>query len=249
MPVSQWLVEAIVPQPGHRVLELAAGPGDTGFLAAELIAPGGTLISTDGSEQMVEVAKARAAELGVANVEFKVLNAEWIDLPTASLDGVLCRWGYMLLADPGAALRETRRVLRPGGRVALAAWAGSEENPWASAMTVVLADQGLVGDPEPGTPDMFSWSDPAVIVRELEDAGFAEPRAEAVGFTFAFESFETAWTFRTEMSPGFSGLVAELNERQLEALREGAREALVPFEDGSGGYEFAARTNVATAEA
>src|ERR671921_367551 len=63
-PVSAWLVEAIAPQPGHRVLELAAGPGDTGLLAAELIAPGGTLISTDVVEEMVEQARARAAELG-----------------------------------------------------------------------------------------------------------------------------------------------------------------------------------------
>src|SRR5690349_5100767 len=96
-PVSAWLVDAIDPQPGHRVLELAAGPGDTGLLAAELIAPGGTLISSDAVEEMVALARARAAELGIDNVEFRTIDAEWIDLPTASLDGVLARWGYMLL--------------------------------------------------------------------------------------------------------------------------------------------------------
>src|SRR5206468_183360 len=92
MPVSVWMIEHLGLQPGQRVLELAAGPGDTGFLAAELIAPGGALISSDASSAMLDVARARAEALGIANAEFKQLELEWIDLPTASVDAVLCRW-------------------------------------------------------------------------------------------------------------------------------------------------------------
>ena len=84
----------------------AAGPADTGLLAAELIEPGGTLISSDVVDEMVGQARARAAELGITNVEFRTIDAEWIDLPTADLDGVLGRWAYMLFADPATALRE-----------------------------------------------------------------------------------------------------------------------------------------------
>src|SRR5918912_1671721 len=68
-PVSQWMVEAINPQPGQRILELAAGPGDTGLLAAELVRPHGTVVITDAVEPMLEVARARAAELQITNVE------------------------------------------------------------------------------------------------------------------------------------------------------------------------------------
>src|SRR3954453_20031618 len=99
-PVSRWLVDHLDLQPGHTVLELAAGTGDTGFLAAELVRPGGRLISTDGAEAMVAAAERRAAELGLDNIEHRTMEAEWIDLETASVDAVLCRWGYMLLADP-----------------------------------------------------------------------------------------------------------------------------------------------------
>jgi len=76
MPVSAWLVDAINPQPGQTVLELAAGPGITGFLAAELITPGGRLISSDFAEPMLEVARLRATQLGLDNVEFRVVDAE-----------------------------------------------------------------------------------------------------------------------------------------------------------------------------
>ena len=143
--VSRWLLEAIAPQPGQTVLELAAGPGDTGLMAAGLVAPDGKVIVTDFAEEMVAIARARAAELGLANVEVRQMEAEWIDLPAASVDGVLCRWGYMLLADPEAALRETRRVLRPGGRVALAVWDAPAHNPW-------LARRGPRGGPRGPLP-------------------------------------------------------------------------------------------------
>lgn len=132
MPVSVWMVEHAQLQPGETVLELGAGPGDTGFMASERVVPGGRLISSDGSEQMLAVARERAAEQGIENVEFKQLQLEWIDMETASVDVIICRWALMLLVDPAAALRECRRVLRPGGRLVVAVWDMPAENPWAT---------------------------------------------------------------------------------------------------------------------
>src|SRR3954447_6556812 len=168
MPVTTAMLEAARLQPGHAVLELAAGTGDVGYLAYELIQPGGTLIISDFSPEMLNVAQQRAEELGIRGVRFKQIDAESIDIEAASLDAVLCRWGFMLMADPGAALRETRRVLRPGGRVALAAWAAREDNMWSSVVGQVLRPRGLMADVAPGTPHQFAWAREGLIREELE---------------------------------------------------------------------------------
>jgi ubiquinone/menaquinone biosynthesis C-methylase UbiE len=128
-PVSEWMVRRLDPQPGDTVLELAAGVADTGLMAARLVGQSGRVIVTDFTSEMVAAARRRAEELGVQNAQFRALDAERMDLETNSVDGVLCRWAYMLMIDPAAAFAETRRVLRPGGRLAFSVWAPRERNP------------------------------------------------------------------------------------------------------------------------
>ncbi len=127
--LSERMVELLEPAPGERVLELAAGPGETGFRALPLIQPDGQLLSTDVAPEMVEVARRRASELGLANVHFAVENAAALSLPDDSADAVLCRFGLMLVPEMDRAAAEIARVLRPAGRAVLAVWASSRLNP------------------------------------------------------------------------------------------------------------------------
>ena len=113
--VRGWLIRELAPRSGETVLELGVGTGETGFEVAALLGDDGRLISTGLSPDMVEVARRRGTELGLANVDYRVLDAERIGLDTGAVDGVLCQSTYMLVADPSVALAETRRVLRPGG--------------------------------------------------------------------------------------------------------------------------------------
>jgi len=248
-PVIAWLVDALALSPGQTVLELACGPGETGLRAAERVRPGGRLIATDAAEPMVELVRNRAQQLGLDDVEARVMDAEWIDLPTASVDAVVCRWGYMLVADPGAALRETRRVLRPGGRVSLAAWAEAPRNPWSSVIGAELAARGLMERPEPGAPGQFAWADPEVIRDHLEGAGFVDPEVEALEFTLTYPDLDTWWDVQLDLGPGLADTVRGMTPAERDDLRDALDAKLAPFVRADGSVELPAATNVAAADA
>jgi ubiquinone/menaquinone biosynthesis C-methylase UbiE len=102
---TEQMVAALSPKPGETILELASGAGVGGFAAAAVMGGEGRLIMTDFAEHMVDAMRRRGADLGFDNIEYRVMDAEQMDLGDDSVDGVLCRWGYMLMADPAAALR------------------------------------------------------------------------------------------------------------------------------------------------
>jgi SAM-dependent methyltransferase len=249
MPVSAWMVDAIVPQPGHTILDLAAGLGDTGFLAAELIQPGGTLICSDFAPEMLSAAQRRAEALGIRNVRFRQIDAEGIDQPAASLDGVLCRWAYMLMADPEAAVRETRRVLRPGARVALAVWTGAEDNPWAALPSDQLVARGLLEDDDPTQPGRWAWAPEGVIAEQLEAVGFVEHEVVALDFTMRYPSVEAWWETTAAMSARFAGAAATLDAAATAELEAALREQAAAWTADDGSLAMPARTWVAAATA
>ena len=243
-PVSHWMIDAVDPQPGQRVLELAAGLGETGFLAAEMVAPVGGVITSDQADAMLDGARRRAGELSLTNVEFQVLNAEWIDLPVASVDIVLCRWGYMLMADPAAALLETRRVLRPEGHVALAVWDSIEHNPWALLPATELLQRGLGEPPQPGAPGPFALGEKQRVRDLLEQAGFAEVWVERLDLTQRAASFEELWETTLDIARAFHDAVLARPEHEIAEIRASLAARFEPYTASDGSLEIPMRTLV-----
>jgi ubiquinone/menaquinone biosynthesis C-methylase UbiE len=236
-PVREWLIGKLAPQPRQTVLELGAGTGETGFEAAALLGEDGRLVSSDFSSEMVEVARRRGAQLGLGNVDYLVIDAERIELDSGSVDGVLCQSTYMLAADPAAALAETRRVLRPGGRLALSVWGAPERNPWASIGGMILIQRGHLPPPEPGVPGVFSMASAERARALLDGAGFTSVRTEEVPVRFAFRALEDYEQWVIDVAGQFAMVLRALPEDEREVLRERLREAFVPFAT-NGGYEL-----------
>lgn len=236
-PVTERLLERLAPAPGQSLLDLAAGTGVVGFAAAALVGHGGRVIVSDFSEAMVEAAERHAAELGLENVECRVLDAERLDLPDEAVDGVLCRWGYMLMANPAAALAETRRVLRRGGRLACAVFAEPEKNPWAALPSRVLQERGHMPPAEAGVPGILALANRDHLRRLFAGAGFSDPQIEEVAFTWRFADADDYFGFLTDAAGAIAMVLDRLAEDELGNVREQIAERVASF-DGASGIEL-----------
>jgi len=233
-PVREWLLRELAPEPGETILDLAAGPGETGFAAADRVGKTGRVISSDWSPAMVEVGRRRAAALGVRNAEHRVLDAEHLDLPDACVDGAICRFGFMLMPDPGQALRETRRVLRPGGRLVFAVWRDGERNPWVAVPTRIFARRALVPPPEPGAPGMFALASHERIGELLGNADFASWRIEDVAVRFTAENLDRYIADARETGGVFAHVWEAASDDERAELTAELEAAFVPYEvDGA----------------
>jgi SAM-dependent methyltransferase len=226
-PVSHALLAALAPGPEDVILELAGG---TGELAAALAPRVAQVIYTDFSPAMVDAARRR----GIPGVEHRVLDMQDIDLPDASVDGVLCRYGYMLVPDPARALRETRRVLRPGGRLVLATWAVAKQNPWATRYGPVLIERGLMEPPPPGEPGQFALGEPEQIASLVYASGFADVQVEEVPLEFRFSGWEDYRRVVTSLAASLRETLAGLDEAMRAEVDEATRARFEPFATESG---------------
>jgi ubiquinone/menaquinone biosynthesis C-methylase UbiE len=245
--VTDWLVDRSQPQPGQTFLDIATGPGDTGFAVAERVGPGGRVIATDFAPDMLDVARRLGEARGVENVDYRVLDAQRMDLEDDSVDGVVCRWGYMLMADPAAALRETRRVLRTGGPLAFAVWATPERNPWAAVPAMTLIQRGHMPPPEPGAPGIFAMGDPDRIRELVTGAGFGAPDLEEVAFEFHYPDADDVWDAIIRLAGPLAEAVAALPAEEQEATRAAILENTEQFRNDDGSYREPAATWVVLA--
>lgn len=236
-PVRDWMVAELAVRAGDTVLELAAGAGDTGFDAAEIVGEHGHVILTDVSPDMVAVARRRGAERGLGNVQYRVMDAECIELDTDSVDGVLCRFGYMLMADPAAALAQTRRVLRPGGRLALVVWGAPERNPWISILARTLVEGGYAPPPDPAGPNPFSMADEEGTRALLAGAGFTAVRTEEVPVRFTFGTVEEYVRYATDTGGPAAIVLRSLSGDERGTVTSQLERAFTAFAAG-GGYEI-----------
>jgi SAM-dependent methyltransferase len=235
-PVTEWVVTTADPQPGQVWLDVAAGPGDLGFQLAERVGADGRVLSTDFAPAMLDVARGFGAARGLTNVEYRVIDAERMELADDSVDGVACRFGFMLMADPGAALGESRRVLRSGGTLTFAVWAPPDRNLWAAVPAMTLVQRGHMPPPEPGGPSMFAMADPNRIGELVTGAGFDEPTVEEIAFDFRYSDFDDVWDALVRLAGPLARAVNALPDDERRATRDAIQAGLEPYRGDGGAY-------------
>lgn len=245
-PVRDVLVDRLDAGADDVVLELAAGTGGLGRRLADGVRE---VRCTDVAPGMVAAAAGRAEEAGLGNVRFEVVDA--LDLPfdAGSFDRVVCQMGLMLMPDPAAALVESRRVLRPGGRLAVATWGPAQENLWIVMIGGSLLQRGhaLPGDPnEPG--GLFSLATPEVLEERLGAAGFSGVGVESVDLEATFDRFDDYWDRHVATAGPLRALLEGLPPDEVAEVRATCRANCAAFATDDG-YRFTGRALVASAEA
>jgi len=233
-PITAKMLEFAAPQPGERVLELACGIGGPGLAAAKLVAPGGEVVLSDVAAEMTSIAAARATALGLGNVRTRQLDLEQIEQPDRSYDVVLCREGLMFAVDPARAVREIRRILRPGGRVALAVWGPRARNPWLGLVFDAVSAQVGVPTPPPGVPGPFALDDPDRLARLLRDAQLADVVVTEAPAPLRAASFDVWWTRTSALAGPLANRLAALPLPAKQALRARLEEAVRPYRTPTG---------------
>ena len=235
--LSEHLLDLAGPEAGERVLELACGPGGLGLAAAARVAPGGEVVLSDVAAGMTAIAASRAEAAGIGNVTTRVLDLESIDEPDGSFDVVLCREGFMFAVEPARAAHELRRVLRSGGRFALAVWGPRDRNPWLGLVLDAASAQIGAPLPPPGVPGPFALADAGRLAELLAAAGLADVDVGEFAVPLRAASFDEWWTRTCALAGPLASLVAALPESAAAELRDRARQSARPYET-DGRLEF-----------
>jgi SAM-dependent methyltransferase len=196
-PVSTAMIERLGIGAEQQHLDIAAGTGEPGLTVAR-IAPGGHVVLTDLSAEMLEVATRRARAQGVANFETAVCSADDLPFADASFDSVSVRFGYMFFPDLAAATAEFARVLRPGGRLCSSVWVDPGRNPWTTIAMRAIAAEVELPPADPDRPNMYRCAAPGSVAALYAAAGLRDVEEWDVGVDLVTRSPAEYWEMLSE---------------------------------------------------
>lgn len=234
-PVTEALAEDARIGSGDVVLDLATGPGEPALSVAAVVGTGGKIHGIDPIPEMVAGARRAAERLGIRNVQFDVAFADQLPFEDDTFDAAISRFGVMFFPSPTDAIREALRVLKPGGRLALAAWHYAERNPFHYTLARVM-DRFVESPPlAPDALDAFRFAEPGKLRKILDEAGVSGARERLLEFTIeAPMAVEDFLQLRLEMSEKLREKIKALSEQQRREVKRQASESLGEFSSGRG---------------
>jgi SAM-dependent methyltransferase len=231
--VSRSLVQLARIGPGDAVLDVAAGYGEPGLTAARAVAPGGQVVCTDISAEMLAVGRERAAAAGLDNLEFLEGDAEELAFKEASFDAVLSRQGLQFLPDVAGVLAQLHSFLKPGGRLAAAVWGPPQTVQFAAPVPLIRAELQLPPPPA-GIPGPFALADAGQLVGLVEAAGFTDVETGTVTAVYRTDSPELATRWLRDVAPPITALVDAQSPKVQERVWAKVTQAWAPYTTGGG---------------
>jgi SAM-dependent methyltransferase len=231
--VSRSLVQLAGIGPGDAVLDVAAGYGEPGLTAARAVAPGGQVVCTDISAEMLAVGRERAAAAGLDNVEFLELDAEELAFKEASFDAVLSRQGLQFLPDVAGVLARLHFFLKPHGRLAAAVWGPPQMVQFAAPVPLIRAELQLPPPPA-GIPGPFALAHAGQLAGLVEAAGFTEVETGTVTAVYRTDSAGLATRWLREVAPPITALVDAQPPEVQERVWAKVTQAWAPFTTAGG---------------
>jgi ubiquinone/menaquinone biosynthesis C-methylase UbiE len=227
---TQRMLEAAGLRPGDHVLDIAAGTGDQSILAARIVGPDGSILATDSSAEMLGIAARVVQQEGLTNITTRVMDAQQLDLQDNAFDAAICRLGLMLIPHVQQALREIRRVLKPGGKLVALVWSAPENNPLFSLPLAIVSTYARGASSH--RPDPFALSDSTILEREFTEAGFDEVRTRALPFQSHYASLDAF--LQSTASRLTAGVMGQLSHQEQQQLLGEVRQAVSQFEGPHG---------------
>ena len=229
-PLTRALIEDAGIVEGQTILDVAGGAGEPSLTIAEAVGPHGSVVCTDPIAEMIAAAEVDARDRGLENVQFRQCTGDALPFPDGSFDAVVCRLGAMFFPDPFAALREMLRVVKPGGRVALAVWDKSELNPFCYIITNVVSRHVETPAADPDAPNAFRFADPGKLAGILEDAGAIDVMERVVKFDVAAPISPAGfWNMRSETSDTLRGKLRSLSSDEQAQIGAEVEDAVREF--------------------
>lgn len=232
--VSNRLIEMAGVRPGHQVLDIATGIGEPAITAAQLVGSAGHVVATDQSPQMLAIAQERAVQLGLKNLDFRVVDAEVMDFSEKSFDSILCRWGLMFLPNLVATLVRIRRMLVQHGKFATSVLDEASKVPFLNLPLNIAKKVFQIPQSPTGSPSLFGLAG-GVLEQAMTQSGFTEIHSEILTFPVEFASVETYYQFISEVPAPIVAMLATQPETRKDEFRQAIAEAFQQYTlpDGS----------------
>jgi ubiquinone/menaquinone biosynthesis C-methylase UbiE len=232
-PVTQALVEDAGITNRWVVLDVATGPGEPALSIADLVGPEGQVVGTDIVVGMVEAARREASRRKLQNANFEVAFTDRLPFPSNSFDAAVSRFGVMFFPSPIDGIRDMLRVLKPGGKIAMAVWHFAQRNPFHFTVSQIVDRYVDAIPPIPDAPDAFRFANPGELLAVLSQVGATATCERLLPFSIrASISAEDFWTLRSEMSEKLRAKLALLSRSRLSELRREIIKALSAYSSG-----------------